>query len=370
MKIIFISHSYPPILGGIENQNFNLATGLGKLDQVKIKIISNKKGKWLLPLFLPWAFLKTFFILSNYDACLFGSGVVAPIGRVLRFFHPRKKFFSIAHGLDITFANKKGLLSQIYKVINIPAIGSMNKIIAVGNSTIEEAVKLGISRKKCVFIPNGMDLEKLQSNGTRQDAEKIFGKKLAGKKLILRLGRFVPHKGTSWFINNVMPHLGENIILVAAGGRVAKNTAGDKDDFPACEKAIFENNLQNRVRLLVGISNEERNVLLNNADLVVAPNIKIDGSIEGFGLNTIEAAACERVVIASDLEGLADAIKNGKNGFLVESENINQWVNKINKIIGSGEAFIRFFGKKAAQYTKENYSWKKICQRYLAEMKK
>ena len=45
MKIIFISHSYPPILGGIENQNFNLATGLGKLDQVKIKIISNKKGK-------------------------------------------------------------------------------------------------------------------------------------------------------------------------------------------------------------------------------------------------------------------------------------------------------------------------------------
>ncbi|HHX58717.1 MAG TPA: glycosyltransferase family 4 protein, partial [Candidatus Moranbacteria bacterium] len=215
MKIIFISHSYPPILGGIENQNFNLVTGLEKIDQVKIKVISNQKGKWFLPFFLPWAFLKTFFLLGSYDACLFGSGVTTPIGRVLRFFHPRKKFFSVIHGLDVTFANKKGLLAKTYKAINIPSIISMNKLFMVGNATIEEATRVGIPRKKCVFIPNGVDFETLKSDGNRGDMEKIFGKKLAGKKLILRLGRFVPHKGTSWFIENIMPRLPENISLVA-----------------------------------------------------------------------------------------------------------------------------------------------------------
>ncbi len=368
MKIIFISHSYPPILGGIENQNFSLANGLGKI--ATVKVIANKKGKWFLPFFIPVTFLRVFFILGKYDACLFGSGVMTPLGRALRFFHPRKKFFSIIHGLDITFSNKKEFLAKIYKLTNLPAIISMNKLFMVGNATIEEAVKVGVPREKCFFIPNGVNQKEMVSDGKRSDMEKIFGKKLVGKKVIFRMGRFVPHKGVSWFIENVMPKLPENIVLIAAGGRPKKQVAGDKDDFPTCEKAIMENHLEKRVRLLVGISNEERNILFNNADLVVSPNIKTPGTMEGFGINAIEAAICERVVLASNLEGLADAIKNGENGFLVEPGNPDKWVAKINKLIDSGEAFLRFFGKKAAQYTKENYSWDKICQRYLKEMEK
>ncbi len=368
MKILFISHSYPPILGGIENQNFNLAKGLK--EKAEVKVIANKKGKWFLPFFIPVTFLQAFFTLGKYDVCLFGSGIMTPLGRVLRFFHPRKKFFSVIHGLDVTFVNKKGFLAKTYKLINIPAIASMHKLFMVGSATIEEAVKVGVPREKCVFIPNGVHWKDLKSESTRGDMEKIFGKKLAGKKVIFRMGRFVPHKGVSWFIENVMPKLPENVVLIAAGGRPGKQTAGDRDDFPHCEKAIVDNHLEKRVRLLVGISNEERNVLFNNADLAIAPNVKTPGTMEGFGINTIEAAVCERVVLASNLEGLADAIRNGENGFLVEPGNPDKWVAKINKLIDSGEAFLRFFGKKAAQYTKENYSWDKICQRYLEEMEK
>lgn len=52
--------------------------------------------------------------------------------------------------------------------------------------------------------------------------------------------------------------------------------------------------------------------LYNTADIVVSPNIRIPGSMEGFGINAIEAGACSRAVIASDLDGLKDAVHNEK----------------------------------------------------------
>jgi len=195
----------------------------------------------------------------------------------------------------------------------------------VGNATIEEAVRFGISRKKCKFIPNGVNKNELREKHSRKELSQIFGKNIQDRKVILRLGRFVPHKGTSWFIENVMPKLPENVVMIAAGGRVAKNTAGDKDDFINSEKAILKNNLENRVRLCPSIPQKDLKILLNTVDIVVSPNIKVHGSMEGFGINAIEAAVCERIVLASDIEGLLDAIKDGKNGKLIESENETAW---------------------------------------------
>ncbi|MFW5884695.1 MAG: glycosyltransferase family 4 protein [Patescibacteria group bacterium] len=367
MKILFISHTYPPIVGGIEKQNYELARHLSEITSTKI--IANKKGKYFLPLFLPWAFLKSFFLMTKYDACLVGSGVLAPLARVLSFFHPKKKFFSIIHGLDITFAQKEGVLPKIYQKINIESLKKMNKLFAVGNATIEEALNAGIDSDLCKFIPNGVSEKDLKEKHSRKELEQLFGKTLNEKKVILRLARFVPHKGTSWFIENVMPELPENVVMIAAGNRVAERTAGDKDDFLSSEKAIIENNLEHRVKLLPSLPWQDVKILLNTVDLVVSPNIKVIGSMEGFGINAIEAGMCERVVLASDLEGLKDAVKEGKNGFLVEPENPQAWVEKIKEVLENDPNSLKSLGRKSYEYVKNNYSWEVIAKNYYDEMK-
>lgn len=368
MKILFISHSYPPILGGVESQNYNLAQGLSKIAQVKI--IANGRGKWWLPIFVPITFFRAFFLMTSYDVCLLGNGVLAPLGLVLKFFHPKKKFFSVIHGLDITFAYKNGILPKIYKTINIPSIKKLDKLFMVGNFTIEESVKIGVPRENCVFIPNGVTIENFKKEFSRKDLSELWGSDVTDKKVILRLGRFVSHKGTDWFIKNIMPRLPENVIMIASGYRVAKNTAGDPSSFEDCEKAIAENHLENRVQLMPNLLQEKLEVLLNTVDLVVSPNIPYPESIEGFGINVIEAGACERIVVAADFQGLAEAITNGKNGFLVESENIEQWVKKINAIFSAGPEFAESFGKMAGKFVEENYTWKRVCKKYLEEMEK
>jgi phosphatidylinositol alpha-1,6-mannosyltransferase len=368
MKILFISHTYPPIVGGIEKQNYELANHLSKITETRI--IANKKGKYLLPLFIPWAFLKSFFLMTKYDVCLVGSGVLSPVAGVLKFFHPKKKFFSVIHGLDITFAQKEGFLPKVYKKINIESLKKLDKLFAVGNATAEEALNIGIDTDKCKFIPNGVSEDDLKERHTRKELQELIGKNLKGKKVILRLARFVPHKGTSWFIENVMPELPENVIMVAAGNRVAKNTAGDKDDFLNSEEVVVEKNLQDRVKLMPSLPWRDVKVLLNTVDLVVSPNIKVIGSMEGFGINAIEAGMCERVILASNLEGLKDAVKDGENGFLIEPENPKKWIEKINEILDKGDDYLKSFGRKSYEYVKEHYSWEKIARRYYEEMKK
>lgn len=239
----------------------------------------------------------------------------------------------------------------------------------VGNSTLEEAAKAGICRKKSFFIPNGVDVKNLKKEHSRKELSKLLGIDIQNKKVILRLGRFVPHKGTDWFIANVMPKLPSETFLVATGYRVKKRTAGDPDNFSACQKAIQENNLEGRVKLLPNLSQDKLEILLNTVDLVVSPNINYPGSLEGFGINVIEAAACEKIVIASDLQGLKDAIKNGKSGFLVEPKNTEQWVKKIKAIFSAGPEFSQKFGEMAREYVENNFSWEEIANRYLEEMK-
>lgn len=367
MKILFLSHSFPPTWGGVERQNYHLSGELKKISETRV--IANRKGKARLPVFLPLAFLKALFLMPRYDACLLGNGILAPIGVFLKFVFPKKKFFCVVHGLDITFAHKNSLLSKIYRNINIPALKKLDKLFMVGNHTIDEAEKINISRSHCVFIPNGIDIKELSAPESRAEMERILGLDLSTKEVILQVGRFVPHKGAEWFIRNVLPKLPENYIFAAAGGIVSGAAAGNENVFPRCEKAVRELGLENRVKLIGDIDEKDKLILLNTADLYVLPNIQVPGYMEGFGITAIEAGACGRVVVASDLEGLKDAIKNGENGFLLEPGNADAWIEKINELLADND-FRKTFGEKARQFVIENYSWDKIARKYLEEMKK
>jgi glycosyltransferase involved in cell wall biosynthesis len=218
----------------------------------------------------------------------------------------------------------------------------------------------GIAPERIVFIPNGVDTEKHIGNYARKDLERFLGVNLEGKKVILTSGRLAKRKGAAWFVSEVMPKLAKDVIYAIAGA------GPDQENI---KKAVTKNNLSSRVKMLGYVSDENRDLLFNVCDLFVQPNIKVPDDMEGFGISVIEAASCKLPVIASDLEGLKDAVKDGQNGFLVESGNAYAWVNKINEIL-SDNVFRKEFGEKARQYVAENYGWEKIARKYLEEIEK
>jgi glycosyltransferase involved in cell wall biosynthesis len=361
-KILFISRAYPPITGGIENQNYGIAESLSTIANVTIS--ANPYGKKFIPVFFPWVTLRLIFTAWRYDAVLFGDGVTGTLGAILKILPYTTRVVSIIHGLDITFAHKRSCLGKAYRYINIPALKTLDRLIMVGNQTIEEAVHLGISRKKCTFIPNGVFVEDIFEPHTREELEKVVGMSLQDKKVVLRIGRYVKHKGTEWFIRNVVPNLPENTLFVAAGAVVGKATAGDESYYPKCVKAIRELGLENKVKLLTNLPWNDMKILFNTVDLAVSPNIRVPGSMEGFGINVIEAASCERVVVASNLEGLKDAITEGENGFLIEPENAQAFTDTITALLGD-DTRRKAFGTRARHFSEQHFQWEGIAKQYL-----
>jgi glycosyltransferase involved in cell wall biosynthesis len=121
--------------------------------------------------------------------------------------------------------------------------------------------------------------------------------------------------------------------------------------------------------MLGRVSDRDRNILFNTADLFLQPNVKVPGDMEGFGISVIEAGACRLPVLAANIEGLRDAIKDGRNGFLVESGNASAFVEKINQLFNKGNPR-KIFGEETRKFVVENYSWKNIAQKYLEEIRR
>jgi len=362
MKILFISRAYPPIIGGIENHNRDLALWLGK--KTDLELIAHRRGKGFLPFFLPYAFVRAFFSLFRNDVLLLGDGVLAPLATALSFFHRGKKTACVVHGLDIAFATKSGPLSRVYKAVNLPSLRRIDRIFAVSEHTGHVAVDAGVNADRITVIQNGIDPEELRIPRDRSALDTLLSTETGNRFVIIRIGRYVKHKGVEWFIRNVVPNLPEETLFVAAGGVVAGKTAGDDDYFPLCERAVRELGLEKRVKLLTNLPRPDILTLLNSSDLAVSPNIPVPGTMEGFGINVIEANACGLPVIASDLEGLTEAVHDGKNGRLVPPLDANAYVAAIGPLMRDREA-LKKAGNDATDFVRENFLWDALSDRYV-----
>ena len=346
MNILFISRAYPPVIGGIEQQNFELARALSRIS--KVSILANTRGKLFLPLFLPYVTLRALLSARKYDVVLLGDGVLGITGYVLQLF-TGKPVACIIHGLDLTYKN------TIYQKLWVNKfIKHIDKLIAVGNETIHQGVLRGIPESKFVFIPNGVTPVATDEKYTHKELEALIGKKVNGP-ILLTLGRLVKRKGITWFINNVVSMLDKDVVYIVAG-------AGKEES--SILSAIHNNNLQDRVFFLGKVSDREKQLLFSTADIFIQPNIKVPGDMEGFGLVVLEAAACGCVVIASRLEGLTDSIRHGQNGYLVTPGNAEEYKGKIEAVLDNPQESDAF-GQRARVYVESNYAWSLIARKYL-----
>ena len=346
MNILFISRAYPPVIGGIEQQNFDIARALSRISNVSI--LANTRGKLFLPLFLPYVTLRALLSARKYDVVLLGDGVLGITGYVLQLF-TGKPVACIIHGLDLTYKN------TIYQKLWVNKfIKRIDKLIAVGHETIHQGVLRGIPESKFVFIPNGVTPVATDEKYTHNELEALIEKKVNGP-ILLTLGRLVKRKGITWFIDNVINKMDKNFIYIVAGaGKEESNILS----------AIQNNNLQDRVFFIGEVSDREKQLLFSTADLFIQPNIKVPGDMEGFGLVVLEAAACGCVVIASRLEGLTDSIRHGQNGYLVTPGNAEEYKEIIEAVLDNPQESDAF-GQQARLYTESNYAWSLIATKYL-----
>ena len=346
MRILFLSRANPPVIGGIEKQNFEICKALST--QVELRSVVNTRGKKFLLPFMFIAVSKSFRLRKDYDVILLGDGVLAIIAFIIRYFS-RVPIVCIVHGLDITYDNflyRKIWLKCFFRCID--------HFIAVGNETIRQAGKRGLDTRKFFFVPNGVDTGQPYREHDKKDLRQLLGFEPKGP-VLLSLGRLVKRKGVLWFIKNVMPALDPSTVYIIAGdGREAEQI----------RQAIKSSPAARRVHMMGRVSEADKKLLLSSVDLFIQPNVKVPDDMEGFGLVVLEAALHARPVVASRLEGLKDAVTEGKNGILLEPENSELYIRTIEKLLESPSE-LKEMGRNTRSFVLAHCSWQKVAERYL-----
>lgn len=348
MKLLFISRAYPPVIGGIENHNYELAKRFPQYADTTLLV--NTRGKKFLPIFLPYALFKTLSTARQYDAILFGDGVLSLIGFFVALFAKKPTLASVIHGLDVTYKNP--LYQTLWVRMFLP---SLDVLIAVSQETKNIAIQHGLEEGKIQVIPNGVDLQCKKTVFNRKDLSTLLAFDTEASTILLTHGRLAKRKGAEWFIKNVLPTLPPTIHFVVSG---------DGPEKEAVEEAVRIHGLADRVSLLGRIDDATKCLLLHTADIFIQPNITVPGDMEGFGIAVIEATSCARPVLVSNMEGLVDAIAQGANGIPLPSGDTQAWHDAIIKLAGNKQER-KALGRRFQQYTKEHFSWEKITKNYV-----
>lgn len=103
---------------------------------------------------------------------------------------------------------------------------------------------------------------------------------------------------------------------------------------------------------------------LSLMDVVAVPS-----RFEGFGLTAVEAMACWKPVVASRVDGLAEVIQDGVNGYLVPAEDASAFAEVLTDLLNDEERR-KTMGISARQHVEEYYAYprfREMCRVLYAE---
>lgn len=354
MKVLFIARRFPPSIGGMQRFAYDLSQALPTQD-IELRMVTwGGSSRLSLPFVLPVLFLRGLWAAltdRSIDVIHMQDAVLSPLGWLLSKL-ARRPWVVVAHGLDLTFK------LAFYQKVNLFFARKTDAMIAISQATAHEALIRGVGKQRLIVIPLGVS-DKPPARTNRTALLDGLGMK-PSDTVLLTVGRLAKRKGVAWFIANVLPTLPADVHYVVLGGGVEQ---------AKIESAIQKERLNERVHMLGVADDTVKEQWLSAADIFVMPNITVPGDMEGFGIVAHEAALAELPVVASNIEGIAQALQNNKNGILVAEQDVAAYTQALRKLLKSPEQR-HTFGKQARRYTLQTFGWPTIAAEYKAVYKK
>ena len=262
-----------------------------------------------------------------------------------KFIKPKVPFILTLQEGDPTDYIKRrvGLLYPLFKKIFTKA----DKIQAISTFLASWAKDMGHT-KLVEVIPNGVDLEKFTSVKSR-----AFDK---NNVTLITTSRLV-EKNAVWDIIEALKFLPESVSLKVLG-------IGPLEQELKLKTRSLK--LEARIQFLGHIPNEDVPAYLHEADIFIRPSLS-----EGMGSSFIEAMATGLPVIATNVGGISDFLKDPATagqvatGLFCEVNNPKSIADKVMEYINNPELANRVV-ENARKMVEERYDWDLIAK----EMKK
>lgn len=350
MRILYITRKYPPSIGGMQRLSHQLVTHLSAYAKVHA-ITWGGHQRWL-PWFLVRALVQGWRLAREVDILHAGDPLVAPVVALLAARHRKPSVVNI-HGLDLTFSFP-GYQAFIPRLLRY-----FTRVVCISRMVYDEAIRRGLPPERCRIIHPGLDMPVAlpAREAARAFVTTRWGVSLAGRQLWLTVGRLIPRKGIVWFCAQVLPRLQDAdgwVYLVAGEGPEGRRLRDE----------IARHGLADRVILLGRVSDAELRQLYVGADAFIMPNIPQPNDREGFGLVAIEAAAHGTPVLAAWVDGVQEAIIEGRSGYLLPARDAVAWAAFLRRCLAQ-PSLLEELRSSAPLAVAEHFSWDKIASRYM-----
>jgi phosphatidylinositol alpha-1,6-mannosyltransferase len=362
VKILYITRKFPPSIGGMQTQSYEFYNALRR--QNEIYLIAWGHSQKLLPFFLLVALIKGVYYSFRYGIRVvqLGDLVLSPLGLVFKYVLG-EKVLAMSHGKDAAYGN------AFYRFVVFNSARKLDGIVCVSGFLRQRLMDNGFDGGKLFVNPNGIEFgkyeERFDKKASLARVKEAFGIDLAGRKVILAVSRLVRKKGLAYFSENIFPKVVKErpeAVLLLVGDAESREAAREKAKISEYAK---NSDIEKNVLFLGNVSDREGllRCLYSVADVYIMPNRSMKGDYEGFGLVALEAGANGVPVVAFNVDGIPEAVKDGENGFLVEENDDGKFAAEVIKLISDDVAGAQA-GGKAREFVRNNYDWSVIVERY------
>jgi len=168
-------------------------------------------------------------------------------------------------------------------------------------------------------------------------------------EIIIVIPRRLYHKNGVEYAIKALPYIRENhnahLYLI-----------GDGPEKERLEKMVQEKNIKDFVHFLGNIPNSQMPAYISSAHIILIPSL-----LEATSIAALEAMACERIIVASNIGGLPEIITE-ETGRLSEAANPQDISDKINEILNLSVEKRIEMGKKAREIVVNHWSTEKLAE--------
>ncbi len=375
-KTLLVTSQFPPAFGGVETHLYNFAK---RLNPAKLLVLASEQenagnfdkkqnyqtiraeflypSKWIWPQWLPLLKkIKQLVKQEKIEHIL--AGQVLPVGTAAMI---AAQTFDISYSvytyaLDIELPKQNPRHRHTLKKV----LGNASRIFTISEDTKRRIRELDIPEKKIIKITPGLDLAEFLPPASRlaEQTEQLRQRyNLAGKKVILTIGRLVARKGQDTVIQALPAILKEEPLahyVIAGGGEFESRL----------KKLVRQLNLSDHVTFTGKFRDEEKAAWYNLCDIfAMISRVEQKTDIEGFGIVYLEANALGKPVVAGRSGGVEDAVIGNQTGLLVQDPtNIHETARSILNVLHDPELASRL-GLNGKKRVSADFDWNNLAKR-------
>jgi len=369
VSVFFVSRYFYPFVGGLENRVYRIACALAARG-IRVTIITSR----ISPEFPPQQTLDgvSIYRLASPRMKIFGACMF--IARLICFLFKKRTQYQALHTFQVGHSSAAaiciGRLLRKPVFLHLSGGGSGGDIgrhlktpwgwiylalcrfastIVVLNAQMQRELKILLySAARIACIPNGVDTAFYQPHNNRIQLKQSMG--LPEAPILLYTGRLSAEKGVATLVHAYA--------LLKHSSAAALYIIGSGPEQQHIERLIQKLQLDNRVTLLPALN--DIRPYYQCSDIFVMPSFH-----EGISNSVLEAMACALPVVATNVTGNTDLVRDRHNGLLVPADNAPALAAALDELLDNPDK-AREMGARGQHIAQTQYCFKEMMDHYCA----